>query len=415
MDREIITYRVIADNEPGDAPVSSCRKHIALLCGGQVRMHGKDSLTKAMLRVAFLSLALLFVSCGKEQEPDIVTRVLLVYLGGDNSLSGESNEKLEAIKQGYDGRYGTKVLVYHDMRNSAPRLLEISGNTTAVPLREYEAENSADPTVFRRVVAEAKAMYPGAVFNLLVFSHASGWLPAGMLINPRSAVQPRSVITDGSNEMELVDFAGAIPDGAFRHIIFETCFMAGVEVAYQLRDKAEYVLASSAEIVSPGFTDIYRQHTNELVYGDPVKFIQAAFDYFDKQEGYMRSATFSVIKTDALDVLADYIRKNCNSEKEINAMDIQHFDRSSYRLFSDFGEYYTGLLETEMQKEYLLRLIGGCVVWKASTPSFMDGYNGFTIRKHSGMTAYIVQERFPALNEAYRRLDWYKAITVDKE
>ena len=33
--------------------------------------------------------------------------------------------------------------------------------------------------------------------------------------------------------------------------------MAGIEVAYELRNKAAYIMASSAPVVSPGFTPIY--------------------------------------------------------------------------------------------------------------------------------------------------------------
>ncbi|MCC8143799.1 MAG: hypothetical protein LUD02_12230 [Tannerellaceae bacterium] len=48
--------------------------------------------------------------------------------------------------------------------------------------------------------------------------------------------------------------------------------------------------------------------------------------------------------------------------------------------------------------------------YKASTPSFMRGFNGFEIEKHSGLTTYIEQESFPALNQAYRELNWYKDV-----
>lgn len=62
----------------------------------------------------------------------------------------------------------------------------------------------------------------------------------------------RSVIVDGNDYMELKDFADAIPDKAFEYIVFETCFMAGIDVAYEFRDKAGYVVASSARLSRQG-------------------------------------------------------------------------------------------------------------------------------------------------------------------
>ena len=47
--------------------------------------------------------------------------------------------------------------------------------------------------------------------------------------------------------MEITDFAMALPDHLFEFIIFEACNMAGIEVAYELRNKAAYIMASSAQ------------------------------------------------------------------------------------------------------------------------------------------------------------------------
>lgn len=124
----------------------------------------------------------------------------------------------------------------------------------------------------------------------------------------------------------------------------------------------------------------------------------------------MQSATFSMIKTDGLESLADYIKNNCDLTAEVNINDIQHFDRYAYRLFFDFGDYYSCLLETDDQKQELQRLIDKVAVWKAATLYFMQGYNGFAIEKHSGLTSYIMQNRYPIMNENYKTLDWYKAI-----
>ncbi len=68
--------------------------------------------------------------------------------------------------------------------------------------------------------------YPGSDYGLVMFSHGSGWLPEGVF----SSNTP-SVATDGKRELDLQDFARCIPQGRFRFIIFESCLMAGVEVA----------------------------------------------------------------------------------------------------------------------------------------------------------------------------------------
>ena len=51
--------------------------------------------------------------------------------------------------------------------------------------------------------------------------------------------------------MEITDFAMALADHLFEFIIFEACYIAGIEVAYELRNKAPYIMSSDAPVVSP--------------------------------------------------------------------------------------------------------------------------------------------------------------------
>lgn len=121
---------------------------------------------------------------------------------------------------------------------------------------------SASAETFGRVLQEVADAYPADSYGLIFFSHASGWLPAGTLQKPQTPQnRSRSIGVDdggmGRSEMDMADFADAIPGGMFDFIVFETCLTAGAEVAYQLRGKTDFMLASSAEIVSPGFTPVY--------------------------------------------------------------------------------------------------------------------------------------------------------------
>ena len=68
----------------------------------------------------------------------------------------------------------------------------------------------------------------------------------------------------------------------------------------------------------------------------------------------------------------------------------------------------------EKRQADLDALLRKTVVWKAATPEFMAGYNGFTILTHSGLTTYIEQDEFPELNAAYKKTAWWKATHVQK-
>ncbi|MGL5262460.1 MAG: clostripain-related cysteine peptidase, partial [Bacteroides sp.] len=352
-------------------------------------------------------LLLSLASCIKESaEPSqAVERVLLVYLGGDNNLSHEVSEKLEALQAGFDGQPQHRILVYKDARGEQPTLLELQKQEPPTRLASYAEENSADAQVLQRVVQTALARYPQAQFNLLVFSHASGWLPEGSYADAAA----RSIIIDGLHEMELKDFAAALPDAAFESIVFEACHMAGIEVFYELRHKAKLIAASSAEIVSPGFTALYASGAvNQLVAGDTEGFMKQVFAHYQQESGVRQSATFSLIRTEALERLAAWLRTAADWTRPLDYSQIQKFDRYGQRFFFDWKDAFEQLLpQAEQELEELLQEV---VVWKGATPYFMLGYSGFPIQSHSGLTTYLPQPDYSKLNAAYQALSWYQAI-----
>ena len=391
-----------------------------------------------MNRIGYITAILLAVllcgSCINEEyagpDPDLPTRTIIVYLGGDNNLSEETGRKIEALRQGWTYT-GNKCLIYQDSRDGA-RLLRLRGGcrTTPTPyvetVREYGAENSASAETFARVLREVAAEYPADSYGLIFFSHASGWLPAGALQNP--APRSRSVGVDdgdaGRAEMDIAEFAAAIPGGMFDFIVFETCLTAGVEVAYELRGKSDYMLASSAEIISPGFTPVYPSalrllcDTSVEMRTALESFGRAYMDYVvANYTGARRSATLSLNDIREISPLAARMQAalRTHSAEAPDLSRLQHFDRpGSYGdspalpRFFDLGEW-AELRVAPAGYAALRAQLERTVVWKAATETFMNGYNGFAIRRHSGLTTYVEQDAFPDLNEAYRRSAWYRA------
>lgn len=367
--------------------------------------------------LAYLICFLLLLGCGKKlpfiPEKTPVSRTVMVYMGGNNNLQQETFEKIAALKEGYKADMG-RLLIYQAVRNNAPRLLEIvtdaSGKAMEKVWKTYEMQDAANAAVFAQVLAEVKRIAPAKSYGLILFSHASGWLPEGMLLRPRTLLQ------DGQNELELREFAAALPDRSFDFMIFEACFMTGIEVLYELKDKTNYIMASSAEILSPGFTPIYPQllpylYTKEA---DLKGFSEHVFAYYNSLSGNYQSATISLIDVSSLTELAAWVRTNATGNLQSNDLGlIQHFDRYvNYRLFFDFEDYYQKLAPAHSYPQ-LSAVLDKMIVFKATTPQFLPSQNGFTIRKHSGLTTYIKQAKFPLLNIEHEKLKWKLATQND--
>jgi len=392
----------------------------------------KNSFIISILLSFCLSFCLSSCVDDEKQEPKDLERVVLIYCAGDNNLSSALGRISEQIRKGWEYT-GNRCLIYYDANNDVPKLLSIRGGCCANPkpyievVESYEEENSASSKVFARVIGRVKELYPAPSYGLIFTSHASGWLPEGALQNPsRSIGQDKDSITmaNGSSEMELSDFAKAIPAGTFDYIIFEACLMAGVEVAYELKDKADYILASSAELLVPGFVDVYSKAHRYLMDNNlPIDKALEHFasDYYKHtmdQSGAYQSTTLSLIKTAELEKLAEIsasvLEKETNSKVDITSL--QHFDRPGIYgdsprspKYFDIEEYIQTLATPNEYKEFTAQLAAS-VIWKAATPTFMMDYNGFAINRHSGLTIYIPQPLFPELNEAIQHTAWHQRI-----
>lgn len=377
------------------------------------RMTGNSirSITIKIISIILIILPLLS-SCLKEEADNherLPNRTVLFYMAGDNSLSEETQEKVDALAAAWNIGGENHLLVYQDRGTDyAPRLLEIKtgadGKGVAEVLEEYEPENSASGAVFARVLTDVVLRYPASDYGLIMFSHGSGWLPAG------THLRPRSVAMDDDREFELRDFASAIPNGQFSFIVFESCLMAGVEVAFELKDKTEYILASSAEIVSPGFTPLYGKMLKRLYKMTPelTGFAQDYYEYYNLQSGDNRSATVSVIRGSELVPLKPFLAR---LEKQVEHWEwverggIQHFDRRQGNYLYYDLEGYIRVLGSESDINELAGILDKAVVYKAATESFMPETSyGYQIRQHCGLTIYIPVTQYSYLNTQRKRL-----------
>ena len=355
--------------------------------------------------IGLTPLLLLLTSCAPEVEIPTppAAHTLLVYMAGDNNLSLETTQKIKAIAKGFHDT-DNHLLIYQDYNHTTlttpsptPVLLKLEATGAHTPARidtvmRYAHENSASAAVFGRVLTDVATHYPATTHGLLLFSHGTGWLPKGTFLHPRS------ITVDTKNEMELSAMAAAIPDGHFEYIIFEACLMAGVEVAYELRTKTNYLVASSAEIISPGFTPIYPQIIPYLFEPTPnlIAFTAQFHAHVSALSGLYRSSTMSVIATQALETLKQQVLPVLAQTNQPQLTQIQEYNRNAPLLYFDL-DHYMKLAASPAQYRQFEQTLNIVVPYKAATPSFV----GTPIKHHGGLTIYLRQTQYPYLNSQH--------------
>lgn len=361
-------------------------------------------------------------------EPAETQRTVIVYLAGDNNLSGEVDSKISALAEGFKNvdAERNRLAVFADYRTDMPKLIEITRDGP-IDIETYPSLDSADPENLKSVIAGIVQRYPADSYGLICFSHASGWLPQGALSDPTgygtdssAESSPATILQDGSDEMTLADFAGAIRlSGGQKYdfIALEACYMAGIEVAYELKDAADGLIASSAEILSPGFENTYREALYLLFEDEPdiAGFAKAYFDHWDSMQGAMRSATISAIDLTLIGELAEETGRLLDEGTYLisDPSGIQHFNRNHYHLFFDLTEYLEAVMG-ESKVQYMERyrsILDKAVMYSNATETFMSGYPySFNIETSCGLTVYIMQPDLGNLNSDYEHTSYYSEI-----
>jgi hypothetical protein len=324
-------------------------------------------------------------------------------MAADNNLHRSANNDInEMLAAEIPNEYN--LLIYIDTPNDNPYLLKIKKGKIDT-LKQYNPQNSASKQVLKSVIDETFSSFPAERYGLILWSHGTGWLPNGVYDDIKET-NVRSFGKDRGEEMEIKDLAEAIPEN-LDFIVFDACLMSGIEVLYQLRNKAKTIIASPTETLVAGFP--YEKIIPLLLMPEPNygEVALAYMEYYKNRNGNLQSASIAVIDAKQLKPLADLIRNAIKEETDLacpNREIIQRYDSKEPALLFDFEDYLEHMISNENSLMALRKQISRTVIYNDFTPYFLDE---FPIEKSCGIGIYIPFAN-DILFEQYRALDWYK-------
>ncbi|MDR1595234.1 MAG: hypothetical protein LBS43_12250, partial [Prevotellaceae bacterium] len=358
--------------------------------------------------LSLLCLLCLFFSCcrRKDDTPPLKTRTVIVYMVGDNTLNGYVDPDINEMERGWKDSFDGDLIVYVDQKRIAPYILKISSDRTnsvvSKEVMKYSEQNSSSMEVMEKVISDIKNMYPAKSYGLILWSHASGWLPA-----PTSSMT-KAFGDDNGEYMEITELAKL--SGKYDFLIFDACDMMGVEVAYELRHNADYIVGSVTEILAGGFPyhDImsYLFEENADLVSVCKEFMELYRSYSDVE---MQTAALSVVKTGNLDDIASVSRNLIQRHKSkiasLDVSQIQKYDSNETTLFFDFLDFMEHIADNDIELQTLRSQLSSTVIFEDHTPSIL---NEFEIKRSSGLSCYI-PGRSSGLDYMYGKMAWYKA------
>jgi hypothetical protein len=376
----------------------------------------------------FLFLLYSLSACHKDDDTiqTFQGKTVLIYMVADNSLNAISTTNIDSMVVGFSrSKTVGQMVIYLDNESGIPSLIQLvkdsNGGVTQRVVKTYAEQNSADVAVMSGIFSDVMKLFPSTSYGLVLWSHGYGWLPG---TTSTKASSLRWFGQDGSYNMNISDLGTALKSGPrFDYVLFDACFMGGVETAYALRSCTGYLIASPAEVLTDGFP--YGVMVSYLFGSTEADYIKAAslyYDHYNALSGSNQSASVACIKCSELDSLAvefgNLIGTHIDDLNVFNASSVQPLDTYSPHLFYDLG-HFISCFTTEEERASFERQLDKTVVYKVCTPNILsmssDGYtSSFSVSHYSGLNTYIPQSSSPALNVSYLALEWSTTVGWNK-
>ncbi|MGJ7032531.1 clostripain-related cysteine peptidase [Niabella hirudinis] len=367
---------------------------------------------KSFLFFLWVPLVLLF-SCSKNDVKPLASKVVMIYMSANNSLASNAFTNINQMEEGFTSING-KLIVYAKIFGQQPCLYEISHDTgpeiTSRKIKIYNDHDASNPAIMKMVFNDMESLYPARSYGAILWSHATNWLPK------TATVALRSFSDDGGSKMDVQSLKTALPDN-LEYLVFDACSMASVEVMYELKDKATYILASPTEVLSVGLPyNLVEKYLFDAAPEQGLRQVAGAYyNYYRSQSGNLQSATYSLIKTSELDGLAKAAKNLFYSHpfanpgfrrSEIQRLD---FDPNSPTAGFDFMDFLNKNFDAAALTD-IQAAMSKVVLYKVNTPNFL----GKPIHAFSGLSCYIPIAANEWAHPFYYTLGWYSAAGVDK-
>jgi len=373
---------------------------------------------KVFIPFFLLLISVAFSSCENEEDyQEIKDRTVIVYMLANNNLYSDALNNINEMESVWNNLSNGNLVVIIEHRSGGKKLelIEIKNDNNTKYISSptvtiYEDKDAINPLDMNYIINDVIQKYPSRKYSLILWSHATGWLPPNTIL--------RSFGESDNVEMDIHDLARSIPSNLFDVLIFDACNMGSIEILYELKEKANYIVASPTEILAKGFPYsliIPSFFENDI---DAVSIGKTFFDYYDQQMGEYRSATIGVVKTSELKFLAQKTKELiCNAELSQSLYErlnyVQFYDRYQNKIFFDFKQVIEciDVSNNNLFPSFLTQL-EKAVIYSAHTNIFLNQYE---IKNCSGLSCFIPNKMHSStIKNYYKTLSWYNDSGFDK-
>lgn len=382
------------------------------------------------------------VQISQISAPKGASHTLMFYFFGtslERYFRTNIEDAMTAIKEGALGD-NNRVIFLLQYGTSSAYISEICYDRTSGKCMERKIENikinSSHITTeeIGQNIAKMAEYAPADRYGIVFAGHGQGWIPREVL-NGSGGISSLSVsydvwqpamgaeVTRAFGETNVQVNPSELAEGIEKsnveldYILFDACFMANIEAVYDLRNAANYIIASPCEIMGKGFP--YHRTLPYLfaANGASSDLKGAAESYYrfyrDEYSSSSRCGSVAVFDCAEVDALAETTKRVVSTAREeYDTSKLQTYEGQSKHQFYDFGEWANVVATDEAALAAFNSQLENTIIAKYSLPSFYSAYGSYgtypiDLDVYSGVTTSAPSVAHPA---AWRETNWYKNV-----
>lgn len=375
--------------------------------------------------LSYLFALLTLAACQKEplQETFFQGESLILFytIGHNNQLSGNIAQNLNEILEGeLPSIESTEkmVLFLQHSDNSAPKLMRLGADhsgknvSRAFPLEEMggwgDASVSSSSDTLAHVLNYISRQYRARHNYLVLSSHGTGWLPAGVYDPSETYTFIENTfgqdLQSGKKvyEMGVRRLASRLPMH-FDAIFFDACLMAGVEVAYELKDKCDYIGFSPTEIMSHG---MYYQTMCSHLFKNDVLSVAKDYMYYYRHRSGSRCGCYTIVDCAQMEALAQACKSIFAAHRDglnnIPYNQVQGYFRFDKHWYYDLRDIIENIGVNESERRSFNDALDKAILFADHTDAFLD----LPLERCCGLSSYLPIQGTVELDEYYKLYQW---------
>ncbi|MDE7443624.1 MAG: Clostripain family protein, partial [Muribaculaceae bacterium] len=279
-----------------------------------------------------------------------------------------------------------------------------NGTCRHIPISTYNNYPFTTEQGLTSLFIDLKTYAPAKNYSMIIGCHGMGWLPVSTSRAIRSDDKqhwdypnvPLTRYFGGTTQefqTDISTLASALSnaDLKMQYILFDDCYMSSIEVAYELKDVTNYLIASTCEVMAYGMP--YAKMGQYLLGAPDYKAVCDEFYKFYSTYSAAPYGTLSVTDCSKLDALAELMRQiNLNYRFDATQITLlQRLDGYSPTIFFDYGDYVNKLLTYNNADQEFIdtfnQKLSSVVPLKTNTEKFFTASRGpLPIYTYSGIT-----------------------------